>query len=167
MTLAQEPKFDFIFLGQSILKYQVPLEIFHSINSLYEKNVNILHPANKQLVGKIEKEHSLFYNGKDESKMKNHDKLTLSVKGYIMMIFNHYLKWNKIMDYTTHLNSVWINEMKANEYNPVHIHQGSLYTGLSSVMILKLPKNTGIEYSATDKPMNGQLSILGNSSGQF
>ena len=40
MTLAQEPKFDFIFLGQSILKYQVPLEIFHSINSLYEKNVN-------------------------------------------------------------------------------------------------------------------------------
>ena len=167
MTLAQEPKFDFIFLGQSILKYQVPLEIFHSINLLYEKNVNTLHPANKQLVGKIEKEHSLFYNGKDESKMKNHDKLTLSVKGYIMMIFNHYLKWNKIMDYTTHLNSVWINEMKANEYNPVHIHRGTLFTGLSSVMILNLPSTYGREYSNDEVPQNGKLQILGSASGQF
>ena len=167
MTLAQEPKFDVIFLGQSILKYQVPLEIFHSINSLYEKNVNTLHPANKQLVGKIEKEHSLFYNGKDESKMKNHDKLTLSVKGYIMMIFNHYLKWNKIMDYTTHLNSVWINEMKANEYNPVHIHRGTLFTGLSSVMILILRSTYGREYSNDEVPQNGKLQILGSASGQF
>jgi len=65
------------------------------------------------------------------------------------------------------MNSIWINEMKANEYNPVHIHQGSLFTGLSSVMILKLPKNTGVEYSAAEKPMNGSLQILGNSSGQF
>ena len=167
MTLAQEPKFDFIFLGQSILKYQVPLEIFNSINSLYEKNVNTLHPANKQLVGKIEKEHSLFYNGKDESKMKNHDRLTLSVKSYIMMIFNHYLKWNKIMDYTTHLNSVWINEMKANEYNPVHIHRGTLFTGLSSVMILNLPSTYGREYSNDEVPQNGKLQILGSASGQF
>ena len=34
-------------------------------------NILILKPANKQLVGKIEKEHSLFYGGEDESKMKN------------------------------------------------------------------------------------------------
>ena len=167
MTLAQEPKFDFIFLGQSILKYQVPLEIFHSINSLYEKNVNTLHPANEQLVGKIEKEHSLFYNGKDESKMKNHDRLPLNVKGYMMMIFNHYLKWNKIIDYTTHLNSVWINEMKADEYNPVHIHRGTLFTGLSSVMILNLPSTYGREYSNDEVPQNGKLQILGSASGQF
>ena len=57
--------------------------------------------------------------------------------------------------------------MKEHEYNPVHVHQGSLFTGLSSVMILKLPQQTGIEYSASDKPMNGQLQILGNSTGLF
>ena len=50
--------------------------------------------------------------------------------------------------------------MKAHEYNPVHIHQGKLYTGLSSVMILKLPKETGIEYSAEEKPMNGDYKLL-------
>jgi hypothetical protein len=60
-----------------------------------------------------------------------------------MQVYHHYLDWNKINQYQTHLNSIWINEMKANEYNPVHIHQGNLFTGLSSVMILKLPINYG------------------------
>ena len=67
----KNPKFDFIFLGQSVLKYQVPLDIFTAINQIYEQKYNILYPANGQLVGKIEKEHSLFYNGHDETKMKN------------------------------------------------------------------------------------------------
>jgi hypothetical protein len=57
--------------------------------------------------------------------------------------------------------------MKANEYNPVHVHQGNLFTGLSSVMILKLPTNYGVEYSAADKPQNGKLQLLGSASGQF
>ena len=47
------------------------------------------------------------------------------------------------------------------------MHQGSLHTGLSSVMILKLPESYGVEYSASEKPMNGQLQIMGNASGQF
>ena len=75
MTLAQNPKFNFVFLGQSILRYKVPLDIFTTINLLYERNRSTLNPANKQLVGKIQNEHSLFYGGKDESKMKNHNKL--------------------------------------------------------------------------------------------
>ena len=57
--------------------------------------------------------------------------------------------------------------MKAHEYNPVHIHQGKLFTGLSSVMIMKLPTETGVEYSAPDKPMNGRLQIIGAANGQF
>jgi len=32
----QKIKFDFVFLGQSILKYQVPLDIFTAINQIYE-----------------------------------------------------------------------------------------------------------------------------------
>jgi hypothetical protein len=56
-------KFDFVFLGQSVLKYQVPLRYIYSINHIYEQNFHNLAPANGQLVGKIEKEHSLFYHG--------------------------------------------------------------------------------------------------------
>jgi len=159
--------FNFVFLGQSILKYQVPLDIFTTINQIYEQKFNNLYKANDQLVGKIENEHSLFYDGIDESKIKNHNLLPVNVTNYFKTVFNHYLDFNKINQYKTHLNSIWVNEMKQHEYNPVHVHQGSLFTGLSSVMILKLPSTYGKEYSASDKPHNGSLQILGSSSGQF
>ena len=160
-------KFNFVFLGQSVLRYKVPSDIFTTINRLYEDNINNLYPANEQLVGKIQKEHSLFYNGKDESKVKRHNMLTKDVTTYFINMFKHYLSFNKIRGYDFHLNSVWVNEMKEHEYNPAHVHRGTLFTGLSSVMILKLPQQTGIEYSASDKPMNGQLQILGATGGQF
>ena len=28
------------------------------------------------------------------------------------------------------INSIWVNEMKAGDYNPVHIHQGKLLYGI-------------------------------------
>ena len=167
MTLAQNPKFNFVFLGQSILRYEVPLDIFTTINNIYENNFDTLDPANKQLVGKIQNEHSLFYGGKDESKMKNHNKLTQDVIKYFMDMFRHYLNWNKIKEYDLHLNSIWVNQMKEHEYNPVHIHRGTLFTGLSSVMILSLPSTYGKEYSNEEVPQNGKLQILGSASGQF
>ena len=163
----KNPKFDFIFLGQSVLKYQVPLDIFTAINQIYEQKYNILYPANGQLVGKIEKEHSLFYNGHDETKMKNHNMLPRNVTSYFMDMFKHYLDWNKIKEYDVHLNSIWVNEMKQHEYNPAHVHRGTLFTGLSSVMILKLPSTYGREYSAEHVQQNGRLQILGAANGQF
>jgi len=159
--------FRVVFLGQSILRYQVPLDIHQIINHIYETKYPNLHPANKQLVGKIEKEHSLFFDGKDTSKMVKHNHLPKNVLEWFNAMFEHYLKWNKIKSYKTHFNSIWVNQMFQHEYNPVHVHQGSLFTGLSSVMILKLPDSYGIEYSATDVPQNGKLQILGSASGMF
>jgi len=159
--------FNFIFLGQSILRYEVPLDIFTGINQIYEEKFNQLNPANRQLIGKIKDEHSLFYDGDDESKMKRHNLFPKNVLDWFRIAFHHYLDFNKIIDYKTHINSIWINEMKANEYNPVHIHQGNIFTGLSSVMVLKLPNTYGVEYSASETPQNGRLQILGASSGQF
>ena len=52
--------FNFVFLGQSVLRYQVPLDIYNTINHIYETKFSQLPPANKQLVGKIQNEHSLF-----------------------------------------------------------------------------------------------------------
>jgi len=159
--------FNFTFLGQSILRYETPLDIFQTINQSYEQNFKILEPANKQLVGKIKDEHSLFYNGDDTSKMIRHNLLPKNVIDWFMSIFHHYLEFNHIRNYQTHLNSIWVNEMKAHEYNPVHVHQGNLFTGLSSVMILKLPNTFGVEYSASEAPQNGKLQILGAANGQF
>ena len=159
--------FDFVYVGQTVLKYQVPQEVFNYLQKLYEVQKKQLPKANKQLVGKIKDEVSLHYSGKDSEKMHRHNFVSEDVLKWFYTIFKHYLDWNKVREYNMKINSIWVNEMKAHEYNPIHIHQGMLYTGLSSVMILKLPKDYGKEYSAEEKPMNGRLQIIGNSSGQF
>jgi len=160
-------KFDFVYLGQTVLKYEVPLEIFVGLNDIYEKRKKELPKANKQLVGKIEDEVSLFFDGPPNDKINQHNFLPQDILQWFDSVFNHYLTWNKVGENRRHINSIWVNEMKAHEYNPIHIHQGKLFTGLSSVMIMKLPTNTGIEYSAPDKPMNGRLQIIGAAAGQF
>ena len=159
--------FNFIFLGQSVLRYQVPLDVYNIINNIYETKYSELKPANKQLVGKIEKEHSLFFNGEDGSKMTRHNHLPNNVMQWFESKFKHYLEWNKVNQYDLHFNSIWVNTMFEHEYNPVHVHQGSLFTGLSSVMILKLPESYGVEYSSPDQPQNGRLQILGSANGHF
>jgi len=159
--------FSFVFLGQSVLKYQVPLEIFVGLNELYETKKKDLPNANEQLAGKIPDEVSLFYAGPTNKKMHAHSYVTEDVLKWFYSIFEHYLKWNRTKEPEMNINSIWINEMKAGDYNPVHIHQGTIYTGLSSVMILKLPKDYGPEITRPDQPTNGKLQILGNVAGQF
>ena len=160
-------KFKYIWLGQSILKFEVPLDIFTAINQVYEKNFNKLHKANKQLVGKIENEHSLFYDGVETNKMMKHNMLPRNVLEWFKSVYGFYLKANRVTDYELKLISIWINEMKDNEYNPTHVHQGDLFTVLSSVMILTLPSHYGKEYSSENAPLNGALQIMGNANGQF
>ena len=159
--------FESITLGQSIIKYEVPLEVFVGINELYETKKKHLPNANKQLAGKIPDEVSLFFSGPTTEKMHAHSYVSEDILRWFYSIFEHYLKWTKTRKSNMNINSIWVNEMKAGDYNPAHIHQGSIYTGLSSVMILKLPKDMGPELTRPDQPMNGQLQILGSASGQF
>ena len=159
--------FDFVFLGQSVLRYQVPLEVFVALNELYETQKKHLPNANKQLAGKIPDEFSLFFSGPTTKIMHAHSYVSEDILKWFYSIFDHYLKWNKTGKYKIDINSIWVNEMKAGDYNPVHIHQGKLWTGLSSVMILKLPKDMGPELARPDQPMNGRLQILGSVNGQF
>ena len=161
------PEFNFVFLGQSVLRYKVPLEVFVGLNELYEYHKKHLPNANKQLAGKIPDEVSMFYAGPNNNKMHQHNFLPKDIFQWFYSIFDHYLKWNKTGTFTMDINSIWVNEMKAGDYNPVHIHQGKLYTGLSSVMFLKLPKDMGPELTRPDQPMNGKLQILGSANGQF
>ena len=163
----EKMKFDHVMLGQSVLRYQVPLETFVALNEIYETKKKDLPNATKQLAGKIPDERSLFYAGPTNERMHAHNHVSKDIMKWFYSIFDHYLKWNVTQDYTMDINSIWVNEMKAGDFNPVHIHQGKLYTGLSSVMILKLPKDMGPELARPDQPANGQLQILGNVAGQF
>ena len=58
--------------------------------------------------------------------------------------------------------------MKEHEYNPAHIHRGTLFTGLSSVMILKLPSTYGREYSnAKMKFKSGPIQLPLDDNAEF
>ena len=160
-------KFSRVVLGQSVMRYETPLNIFESIINIYNSNSNKLIKANNQLAGKIEDEKSLYYDGQNEEIMKKHNYLPINITSWFYDMFRHYLYTNHVKEYQLHLNSIWINQMKENEYNPIHVHLGTSYTGLSSVMILKQPSTTGVEYSASESPQNGKLQFLGASNGQF
>ena len=99
--------------------------------------------------------------------MQKHNFLTHDILQWFENIYKHYLEFNYVKESKLQLQSIWINEMKEHEYNPMHVHRGDIFTGLSSVMILDLPDTYGVEYSAEDKPQNGALAIVGSSSGQF
>ena len=162
-------KFTIANLGQTVLRYNVPLEILKQLTNIYRDKVNQLPLANPQLVGKNNNEKSFFYEGPDvpAKKIYPHNFLSQYVINFYYQVFDHYLNWNRIKDYQCSLSSVWINKMKEHEYNPVHVHQGTLFTGLSSVLIVSIPESYGVEYSSPDQPLNGQLTILGSSSGMF
>ena len=65
--------FKFIWLGQTILKYQVPLDIFNTLNGIYEERFVNLPNAAKQLVGKIKNQHSLYFEGPEIDTMHCHN----------------------------------------------------------------------------------------------
>ena len=111
-------KFDFVYLGQTVLKYQVPLEIFVGLNEIYERQKKQLPKANKQLVGKIRKENSLFYGGADNSKMHQHNLLPPYVLNWLESKFAYKVR----MDIGVRLFSKYLNspytfhvEKKANK----------------------------------------------------
>ena len=79
--------FKVTFLGQSVLKYEVLLDVYDTLNQIYETKYPTLPRANKQLVGKIEKEHSLFYGGEDSKKMTKHNLLPQNVLQWFENMF--------------------------------------------------------------------------------
>ena len=156
-------------LGQAIVKYKTPQHIIDEINKIYdEKEERKLPPTNKFLAGKIKDEFTLYHNELDD-KSKNFNNVSTGALDWFQEQFQGYLTmFEKKGNAIIRLSSIWVNEMYANEYNPIHTHS-SKYSkiGLSSVMILKIPSSLGEEYSRPQDPMNGKLQFIGNAGGQF
>ena len=155
-------------LGQAVIKYDTPQHILDEVNKVYdERKIRDLPATNKFLAGKIKDEFTLYHNEiNDPSKTFNN----VSVKSldWFQDRFQDYLEVVEKKSITIRLSSIWVNEMYANEYNPIHTHSSRFSRiGLSSVMILKLPSDYGKEYSRPDNPLNGRLQFVGNGGGQF
>jgi len=136
-------------LGTIICRFTVPQTIIDEINTDYEKTKDL--PAhNKNLAGKIA----------DEFKVTSI--LSENTRSLFTTCFQQYLQTIKKPFWHVSLENAWINDMKANEYNPFHFHTSPMTDlGLSSVLVLKRPETYGKEYSREDTPSNGNLEFNG------
>ena len=138
-----------VMLGSMIIKFTLPLPVIDEINKAYDKAKN-LQPWNTELAGKIEDEKLVT------------DILSDEAKGLFVGCFQQYLKSIQKPWWGVSLTTAWINEMKANEYNPFHYHTSKKSDlGLSSVLMLKRPSTYGKEFSNPDDPSNGFLELTG------
>ena len=136
-------------LGTIICRFKVPLEVIDEINKDYD-NAKDLPAHNQNLAGKIAEE------------FKVTDILSDNTRSLFTMCFQTYLKTIQKPFWHVSLENAWINDMKANEYNPFHFHQSPMTDlGLSSVLVLKRPETYGKEYSREDTPSNGNLEFNG------
>ena len=142
-------KMSSFMLGTIVCRFTLPQDMIDDINLKYDTSEN-LEPANDFLVGKIKKE------------FKVNDILSDDVNSAYKMCFNEYLKKINKQWWNLDLENAWINDMKANEYNPFHWHSSpTTDLGLSSVLMLKRPKSYGEEYARKNIPANGMLEFVG------
>ena len=160
----KEKMFEKIVLGQTILKFETPIEILDEINLVYQDKFEQLPDSNYRLVGKMKKEKSIYYTFKG----KEHNFLSKNVLRFFEYGFRSYLMETKQTTLNIKVTSIWINEMHEHEYNPIHIHLSpTSKIGLTSVMFLRNPDTYGEEYSRKKLPHNGKLHLIGNTGGQF
>ena len=144
-----EVKMESFTLGTIICRFIVPEFVIDEINTAYDEAKD-LKPHNKNLAGQI----------KDEFKVTNI--LSQTTKSLFQTCFQQYLHTIQKPFWHVSLETAWINDMKANEYNPFHFHTSpQTDLGLSSVLCLKVPKSYGKEYSREDTPSNGMLEFTG------
>ena len=136
-------------LGSFVIKYNLPMKMIDEINKAYDEAKD-LEKWNDRLAGKIAEENLV------------NDLMTDKMKEIFLGCFQAYMKHIQKPYWIPTLNTVWINEMRANEYNPFHYHTSKMTDlGLSSVLMLKRPNTYGKEYSREDTPSNGRLEFTG------
>ena len=151
--MSEGVKTEVLTLGEIVVKFEMPKEFIDDINNVFEEKEITTVDWSPQLAGKIKKE-----------KLVNH-LLSDNVNATFQMCFGEYMKRLGSVLSETHqlaLNSAWINDMYAGEYNPCHFHASkNSLVGLSSVLFLKVPDTYGEEIVNHDSPANGHLEFIG------
>ena len=144
-----------MFLGNVIMKYELPKNMINDINSSYDE-AKELPEWNNHLAGKIE-----------EEKLVN-ELMTEDMLSVFLSCFATYIQYIQKNQWIPTLSTVWINEMRAGEYNPSHYHTSAKTdVGLSSVLVLKRPSSYGKEICTPNDPCNGHLEFTGFWIGNF
>ena len=151
--MSEGVKTQVLILGEIVAKFEMPKQFIDDINNVFEEKEITTVDWSPQLAGKIKKE-----------KLVNH-LLSDNMNATFQMCFGEYMKRLGSVLSKTHqlaLNSAWINDMYAGEYNPAHFHSSkNSLVGLSSVLFLKVPDTYGEEIVNHSNPANGHLEFVG------
>ena len=164
-TMRNMPSFNWFNTGQFVLNFRTPQEIVDHMNALYDDLVpkGQLPLYNTNLIGKVKNEWSLYLDD-DASDIENHNFIPDDIHEWIKDRIHQYLNWVGWPYVGIKTANAWINDYKAKEYNPLHIHLGrtGVYkpplndraypVGLIGMMCLKTPSDFGDEITNENKP---------------
>ena len=141
--------------GTIIKKYEMPIDMVDELNEEYDKRKKSLDSSGKKLAGRLDSELNII---NFLPKLQIYNKINFSIQDYMMTLNNFGLLSKPQIK--TQIISCWINDMKENEYNPVHVHNGPTNHGWSCVLFLKVPEFVN-DVKHEHKFRDGQLCFLG------
>ena len=138
--------------GPSIAKVKIPEKIIKTLNDHVDEvktseKMSKKFDGGKTLIGNVTQEILLSQEIIKESGWLTF--LAKATKAWIKYVLNQEItKFN--------INSSWVVSQYANEYNPVHWHNGHI----SGAGFLKLPSTFGETFQKDKKNLNGNLSLI-------
>ena len=138
--------------GPSIAKVKIPEKIIKSLNDYVDKIRN-----NEKLSKKFDAGKSLIGNVSQEINLSAE---IIKESGWLTFLGNATKAWIKSVvkkEITKfNVNSSWVVSQYANEYNPVHWHNGHI----SGAGFLKVPSTFGETFQKDKRNLNGQLTLI-------
>ena len=138
--------------GPAIAKVKMPEKIINTLNDHVDKIVN-----NEELSKKFDGGKTLIGNVTQEILLSQE---IIKESGWLTFLGNATKAWIKSVvkkEITKfNVNSSWVVSQYANEYNPVHWHNGHI----SGAGFLKVPSTFGETFQKDKKNLNGQLVLI-------
>ena len=163
----------YIPTGQAILVFDMPAEYVERMNTTYEKlrDEGKLERGNKFLVGKIGDEFYMWVDGV-------YNYIPKDIQDWQEDRIHQYLQqYGLAYNYQgLRISGSWVNDYKAGDYNPNHVHDGTIRAsligrphspGLIGMTALKVPEDMGEEKCNPAEPMNGQIEFVMGTEKQF
>jgi len=157
-----------IWFGQLAKKYTLPPSLIKKLNDEIESRQD--HPDwNEYLAGHLEAQKMLYFKD-DKGQIKQ------SVSDSFVEVFKNlgrdYLNLlPHVKSFKTDLVTIWYNDQKQYDYNPIHGHNGRSPVGITGVLYLKIPEgiNEGrkVKQFFNNTSANGRTHLFANSASQL
>ena len=157
-----------IWFGQVVRKYQLPKELINRLNEEIDGRTD--HSSwNDYLAGNLETQNMLYFNDdKGQIKQSVSDSFVDMFKnlGHDYMSLVPHIK-----SYQAELITIWYNDQKKHEFNPIHGHNGRTPVGITGVLYLKVPEgiNEGrkVKQFFQGSSAEGRTHIFSNDASQL